>query len=592
MAVTTLFGDSTRFEDSFVEEEDFSSVWKQLAAVELPSAAIMSPIRVSAVTEVYLEVLGTSISTLNAIACGLDELKEASTASFERMSRDILRRHEYEHLILTTWAGDMKQAGTEPIKFLQQFFFDVSNDPLLDAVQCMSGENLQEMRDMCLSLPVLARLSQEIYQLQQAQAVEASEHLAEGSSSAESMEEQRQEQTTTRNNNDNISNKEVDAQNFMQNASACIISVIKKLAKTEAQISLGWRNAKRIAYFVERVWLVDKQGQGKHFWSLLMTSLVYAAVPCACSSEYILRLANILVRSDEGLVFSLETRPTIATLLLKVKGDPRLSAGWWPNANETDVCHAIGAIAHCCLDESGLVEVDALLLCLCRTPRTLSEARIFEKQLCLAPDVVSSATDDRSLVDPTALVPSILQSGVFKALALAAKVSVSTPPVAAAEVGEVAAAVLPMTTPIDDAQVFEQSLSFIKLSSMLGASVTPAQMGWLCSLGCAPISPTTFLPPISRATVGLKVVVTRALIEKAEAPVVVEVGADQTENGEASSTIVDTESNVRSVVIKEEQTSRAPWLQVPHGVSAQICSGLALSMLQQDANRLSELVTL
>jgi hypothetical protein len=373
------------------------------------------------------------------------------------MNEYVLRRHDYEHSILSDWSGKLRRPPSGTAKeagefsFLGQYHFGVSDDPTQDSIEILSGEGVCEARDMTLPSHLLCLLAEEISQYRYAA------HYVDGAN-----EEQQAE-----------SSEGGEDVALASQALTILVSAVKQVAKKESQIPRSWRSSARISLLVQNILAALPPGSSNlaAFFRVLITTLAFSSVSSVPPSEYILRLAKVLSTSSQesegGLVFSASSRPGVALLTHKVSSDPKLAAGW--TASTEPVTPLIAAIAHCCLDSSGLVVVQDVLLQLCVTPLRMSN-RLFEKTLLLPSGGGPTSETNEQII---AALPSFLQDGIFKALHLASHVCFQPEVLTVETEAETVAA--------DQVHASEEPASSSRLRALCGFVLSKSQLLWLFS---------------------------------------------------------------------------------------------------------------
>ena len=435
--------------------EGGEEAWRDLTSVELPTSgsSLLAPLMM----EIYCETLSAASSLLVAGFQGLQSCISSIQESAARMNEYVLRRHDYEHSILSDWSGKLRRPPSGTAKeagefsFLGQYHFGVSDDPTQDSIEILSGEGVCEARDMTLPSHLLCLLAEEISQYRDAA------HYVDGAN-----EEQQAE-----------SSEGGEDVALASQALTILVSAVKQVAKKESQIPRSWRSSARISLLVQNILAALPPGSSNlaAFFRVLITTLAFSSVSSVPPSEYILRLAKVLSTSSQesegGLVFSASSRPGVALLTHKVSSDPKLAAGW--TASTEPVTPLIAAIAHCCLDSSGLVVVQDVLLQLCVTPLRMSN-RLFEKTLLLPSGGGPTSETNEQII---AALPSFLQDGIFKALHLASHVCFQPEVLTVETEAETVAA--------DQVHASEEPASSSRLRALCGFVLSKSQLLWLFS---------------------------------------------------------------------------------------------------------------
>ena len=393
--------------------------WRELYGVDSPSMSSSDSMAASVVSEICIEHLNTSVSLVTALLACANDVKNRAQSCVNRLRSMARQRYRYEHDMLRKWSAELKKAceppkGTppvtrqrsgvsvtssstlrsklstppaEPYGFLSSYYFGVSDDVQHDGVKWVTAGSAVDLGDMRLPLNVVALLATEL--------MKAIKNVVV------------------------ITNQvHVDV----------VISTVKALVDRGVQMPITWRQAKRIQSFVSRL-IGGFNITPLELTRTLILTLVLGQVSRAPSSDYILRVGHHFAIppdaiSDRTFHFNEEYRLKLDKFINVVMSEPLLSEGWWrenihqelSSEEKERVLVVLKAVATTCLDSSGRVIVEDLMLLLCKTPSTIESLQV-EHTFVLTPAGLARENDD---VQTMALgLPPFLKVGLHKASRIA-----------------------------------------------------------------------------------------------------------------------------------------------------------------------------
>ena len=386
--------------------EDDNDPWKVIKLLDHPTRRIDisgsdTSLTDSIVDEIYAETLESSLSLLFALQLDLTA-REGQYEKYQKAAQNmIVNRFHYEHLLLTTWTSSIRDSsmtfhmtGSVVDKFQPCIqYFDVTDDAGADKVPLKMGLYALELGDMTLSLHLLRSLSVLM--------------------------------VTTFNDSIDLLSEDL----CFKLLKSCVDEL------DENSLPSAWRHDGQLKNLVR---LVLSSGQcaisghlcsKKSFVQASISVLLLAAIPAAPSCEFILRLGELFggMQDEDGAIsryfsFPSINRPSLAAFLQMILSDKELNSLWHRGSTDGVLAttisleNALFATASSCLDTSGGVIIEQLMLLLCRVPLRSS---CFERSLLFHADTLSS---NYFHLDAEQL-PSFSSEGIFKALTVASRVS-------------------------------------------------------------------------------------------------------------------------------------------------------------------------
>ena len=294
-----------------------------------------------------------------------------------KVTRD---RYDYEHKILLDWRNQLTASPAENLSFLNQYYFDVSDDPLLDNIDWVSPPECRvDVGDMKLPLSAIRHLAEAL--MTSLEAVLAETGVASGNAGQEGGAVSVDSTSAAPGGKVEAVADESRATNPEGVLDAFVTALVaagRSLVGNFSGIPRAWKSSQRIESLARSLVKIPISvgGAANAFASMtvdLVLSLVYATIQCTPSLDYCTRLYDA-VATEEGASFDLQSA------LTKARVHPRLCGGWWasPRADE-DVSEevkgattdALAAIMLACSYNGG-VQKRLFLKALCMSPREVS----------------------------------------------------------------------------------------------------------------------------------------------------------------------------------------------------------------------------
>lgn len=410
--------------------------WKEFSSIDL--TATDSMLVAAAFNEVYVESMTTAASLLVGFKHGLESCRSALSESLIRIKMSIRLRHEYDHSILKDWGAKLSLGAHENVRpdaiFLSQVHFGFYYSSSLDKYAFFSGQGFCKTKDMHIPLHWLSILSEEIYRA--GQLTESEVGLGQSA-------------------------------DLVDKVSAQLVSAVNRAVKRDSQFPRSWKNSLNVESFAKSfIREFECSGNGSFadrsvILRSMITFLVLGTIVCAPPIDYILRLAKALNLSN------VDAHPTtsVAAILQIVSKDPKLATCWWlppdtPNS-QLLTSHALACIAFCCIDHNGDVDVEDLVLELCKVPHRDTSSLVTNIMLLPAGGGPMASKDCEE--EAAIKLPSFLQDGIFKALRLASELHCCD------------------STDADDGMALsaQQSDPANRLTAVLGSRIRQPQLKWL-----------------------------------------------------------------------------------------------------------------
>ena len=510
-AVSQLNADCILSDSSSRDRVD--AMWADVCNMELPSEEAVGAIEASSLAALHEEMVRSCHAVVSGASTFLSTSREALLLSLNNMKAGAKKRYSYEHEVLGDWGAQLRGYDNKPEapmgrQFLAQFHFGVSDDVLNDKVAAMSGENQVEAGDFQVDLAALLAMAEEL--------VLASGCGTDSASGAA------------------ITDKHMTAEAAVSDIT-CL--AVKKVVQRGVQLPRAWRNLKRLNEFIGNFTTTASSSSAESGGAsvaagchaalrAMLLALLHASVPVPPSVEYLLRLCKVLGKSGTGAAADLVVLEdasdplTPEALVKRALADSKLAAGWAETHTLEFLKAYLTIVCSACTDcATGHVDIVAFILSLCSTPAIHRGAGV-EDTLCFSGE--ANAVPENA--SPADAYFSLLSTGLYKAVSLAAKMDVD-PAVSAATVEDGNNLQSPPTAqpPV------VSSDGANSLDSLLGKSVTLAQLQWLSTVcGGATVVPSaaTFRARISK-TMSARVL---EVGPEAEA-VVADAGADAAEGG-------------------------------------------------------------
>jgi hypothetical protein len=430
--------------------ERANALWGDIINMELPSAADVGSIESTSLSQLHEEMISSCHSAISSAVNLLQCSRDLMLDSLNDMKANAKRRYAYEHEVLVDWGSQLRGEDTKPDapsgkQFLHQFHFGVSDDVVNDQVTFLNGQNQVEVGDMQLNLQVLKVFSEEI-----------SAVLLPGTES-------------NTNSGASIADKHLSVIDAICDT---ISLAVKKCVQKGVVIPRAWRNMKRLqnftASFITSQPTSDMTEAVKIALRDMFVTLLHAATPVAPTVEYILRLVKILGKTAPGsdlIELDSSSDPLdVDALVKRALADTKLQAGWWELKGDSSITMKeilesyFSIVANSCLDSAGNVVMVPFFLSFCKCPSIHSVFNV-EDILCFSNERNIPATADSKF--------SILSTGLYKAVMLSSKVSVTA--AAGISSGDHSSSHTDTIT----------SEGTNKLQSILGKSASIDQLNWL-----------------------------------------------------------------------------------------------------------------
>ena len=328
-----------------------------------------------------------SMATLNeAMAETYKELRSRSDVLTDALVVRARRRRDYEHAMLRQWSKELEKSVFTPSimdisasrtsseddagrvrrlssksntnimpkkepqqSLLAEYFFGASEDPFQDNIPYPKATSSVEMQDWALHPDQILVLAS---------------HFSEARS---------------------------DGVAATSGCAGTLKRILRKIIDTGSSFPLAWRHPARLEALAAAVTTDDSFATGyDNFTKTLVMCLIISHFPVGPTTEFIKRIGVIYVGADA---------PTVEELKRKIRLDTKLQFGWLDALSDPKLQRdavtlqitAIEAVAVLCTDSDGKVDVDALVMTLCKLPSSAAET-IFEARLACSLQS-SSSTD-------------------------------------------------------------------------------------------------------------------------------------------------------------------------------------------------------
>ena len=392
---------------SQVEEtgEDDNDPWKAIKLLDNPTrrtdiSVSDTSLIDSIVDEVYAETLESSVSLLYALQLDLTA-REGQYEEYQRAVQNmIVSRFHYEHSSLANWTSALRDSFmsspmTGSIVDKSQpciRYFDVTVDAGADKILSKMGLYAYELGEMTLPLHLLRSLSVQM--------------------------------VATFNDSVDLLSEDLFFKLLRSCADELGLNSLPSAWQRDGQL----KNLVRLVLNSGQCSISGRLCSKKSFFQSLMSVLLLATIPAAPSCEFILRLGELFggMQDEDGAIsryfsFPSTNRPSVAAFLQIILNDKKLASFWHRGSSESiktttiSLENALFATASSCLDASGGVIIEQLMLLLCRVPLRSS---CFERSLLFHADTLSS---NYFHLDAEQL-PSFSSEGIFKALTVASRI--------------------------------------------------------------------------------------------------------------------------------------------------------------------------
>lgn len=472
-------------------------LWQSLVSIEMPTSGSVGDLKCPVLFEIYSEALGDSRVILLSLLEQFVSVNNYLETTKEEMNGFVVKRYQYEHTLLDSWAKDLKEFDSveEQIDFLSKYYFGISADPHHDQIPFITSGTAIEINGMALPVGTLCALAESIF---------TSDSLKETFAvSSMPPEEHGPVEGTLDGTEEGKSIVEVVAQLLVEH----LKSVIEEGAILNSLS--GWRNSKSIADFVQ---LVKEDAYFSAFSTAnvsevcrlvraVLIKVLLGSMPSLPPVSYLIRLGDsvgkgtsVQCRSPKGdrwcMTFPAEIREYVKPLVRKMLKDQHIADGWWMGQLEAEVYDCLATAGFCALDDDAKVVVSDMLATFCMSPESVNVSQ-FEKLLMLDGDLCESVAKNSICGDRTpendeeegeemrdtldlSQLPRLLNEGRFKMLKLGAVMDIDSSPALVHKRS---------TDSFDDVPMGQTSttIAFRSISANVdGCYIRTDQMKWIC----------------------------------------------------------------------------------------------------------------
>ena len=242
-------------------------------------------------------------------------------------------RYDFEHKMLLEWHKQLTSSSEGSLHFLNQYYFGVSDDPLLDKIDWVNSPECRvDVGDMKLPLYAIRHLAESLMASLEAVLAETANSSAnvslDGVIAPDDTTSTVPASITHTVSDEGVAGKPEGVLDAFVTAS---MAAGRSLVVNFSGMPKAWKSSKRIESLVRGVVKAPSSVKSAEnaFASMtvdLILSLVYATLRRSPSLDYCKCLYEA-VANEEGDTFDLQSA------LSKICAHPRLREGWWPSSS-------------------------------------------------------------------------------------------------------------------------------------------------------------------------------------------------------------------------------------------------------------------